>query len=157
MHLYGSGNEFNPTATDDNCGIASVTNDFNGLSTLAGAVFPAGLTTVIWTITDNSGNTATCTFTVTVEDNEDPTISCVSNQDQGCRCGCMHLYGSGNRVLNPTATDDNCGIASVTNDFNGLSTLAGAVSRQGFTTVIWTITDNSGNTAYLHLYSNGRG
>jgi hypothetical protein len=39
----------NPTATDDNCGIASVTNDFNGLSTLAGAVFPAGLTTVIWT------------------------------------------------------------------------------------------------------------
>jgi hypothetical protein len=140
------GTEFNPTATDDNCGIASVTNDFNGLSTLAGAVFPAGLTTVIWTITDNSGNTATCTFTVTVEDNEDPTISCVSNQTRDADAG-VCTYTAVGTEFKPTATDDNCGIASVTNDFNGLSTLAGAVFPAGLTTVIWTITDNSGNTA----------
>ncbi len=32
------------------------------------------LTTVVWTVTDNSGNTATCSMTITVTDNEDPTI-----------------------------------------------------------------------------------
>ena len=60
------GTEFDPTATDDNCGIASVTNDFNDLTTLENAEFPIGLTTVIWTITDNYDNFATCNFDVQV-------------------------------------------------------------------------------------------
>ena len=38
--------------------------------------FALGVTNVIWTVTDNSGNTATCEYTVTVNDNEDPTITC---------------------------------------------------------------------------------
>ncbi|WP_074780397.1 HYR domain-containing protein [Draconibacterium orientale] len=70
------GTEFDPTATGDNCGIASVLNDFNSGSTLAGAVFPLGTTTVVWTITDNASNTATCTFDVTVVDDQDPVITC---------------------------------------------------------------------------------
>nr|WP_319998669.1 HYR domain-containing protein [uncultured Draconibacterium sp.] len=69
------GSEFDPTSTDDNCGIASVVNDFNGGATLAGAVFPLGTTTVEWIITDNASNTATCSFDVVVTDNEDPTAS----------------------------------------------------------------------------------
>ncbi|WP_181364015.1 VWA domain-containing protein, partial [Algibacter marinivivus] len=40
--------------TDDNCSVATVTND-------APATFPLGDTTVTWTVTDGSGNTATCT------------------------------------------------------------------------------------------------
>uniref|UniRef100_UPI003A8E5732 HYR domain-containing protein n=1 Tax=Oceanihabitans sediminis TaxID=1812012 RepID=UPI003A8E5732 len=68
-----SGAEFDPT-TNDNCGIASVTNDFNSGSTLDGEQIPNG-TTINWTVVDTSGNTATCSFTVTVEDNEDPTAS----------------------------------------------------------------------------------
>ncbi|MEA9415910.1 HYR domain-containing protein, partial [Flavobacterium sp. PL02] len=47
-----------PTVTD-NCGIASVAND-------APVVFPIGITTVTWTVTDNNGNISTCTQTVTV-------------------------------------------------------------------------------------------
>ncbi|KIC01910.1 hypothetical protein OA88_11090, partial [Flavobacterium sp. JRM] len=47
-----------PTVTD-NCGIASVTND-------APVVFPIGITTVTWTVTDNNGNISTCTQMVTV-------------------------------------------------------------------------------------------
>ena len=58
--------------SSDNCGIASTVND-------APASFPLGNTTVTWTVTDNSGNTATCTQVVTVEDNEDPTITCPSD------------------------------------------------------------------------------
>jgi hypothetical protein len=45
--------------------VASVTND-------APAAFPIGVTTVTWTVTDNSGNTATCTQNVTVTDNVNP-------------------------------------------------------------------------------------
>ncbi|GAB3204314.1 gliding motility-associated-like protein [Pontibacter aydingkolensis] len=45
--------------TADNCSVASVTND-------APAVFPTGVTTVTWTVTDASGNTSTTTQTVTV-------------------------------------------------------------------------------------------
>lgn len=58
----------NPTATGDNCLVLSVINDFNSSNTLAGAAFPVGNTTVIWTITDaaNPPNTATCSYIVTV-------------------------------------------------------------------------------------------
>jgi carbohydrate-binding DOMON domain-containing protein len=42
----------------------------------APGAFPIGVTTVTWTVTDNSGNTATCTQNVTVTDNVNPTISC---------------------------------------------------------------------------------
>jgi gliding motility-associated-like protein len=51
--------------TSDNCSVASVTND-------APAAYPLGDTTVTWTVTDGSGNTATCMQTVTVIDNEAP-------------------------------------------------------------------------------------
>ncbi|MEI9807467.1 MAG: HYR domain-containing protein [Bacteroidota bacterium] len=53
--------------TADNCSIASVTSN-------APAAFPLGATTVIWTVTDGSGNTATATQTVSVTDCTVPTI-----------------------------------------------------------------------------------
>ena len=52
----------NATATD-NCAISSVLL-LNGLA--SGSVFPQGVTTNIWRATDDSGLTATCSFTVTV-------------------------------------------------------------------------------------------
>ncbi len=61
-----SGTEFDPVATDDNCSIASVINDFNNASSLDNAKIPTGTTTIIWTITDNAGNTETCSFDVVV-------------------------------------------------------------------------------------------
>ena len=36
--------------------------------------YSLGTTTVVWTATDGSGNTATCSQVVTVQDNEDPSI-----------------------------------------------------------------------------------
>ena len=51
-----------PTATD-NCGVATVTRTTGPAS---GSVFPIGTTTVVHTADDGHGNTATCTFTVTV-------------------------------------------------------------------------------------------
>ena len=51
---------------DDNCYIASVSNSFNGASTLDGAHLPEGENEITWTVEDQSGNMAECTFTVTV-------------------------------------------------------------------------------------------
>src|SRR6188768_2875683 len=51
-----------------NCSGATVGNN-------APAIFPKGVTTVTWTVTDASGNTGTAAQTVTVEDHQNPTIS----------------------------------------------------------------------------------
>ena len=57
-----------PLATNDNCGLLTVTNN-------APARYLKGVTTVTATSTDSSGNTATTTFTVTVTDDEAPVIT----------------------------------------------------------------------------------
>ena len=61
-----AGTLFDPISTDDNCEVATVENDYNNSATLDGAIFPLGTTTVTWTVEDNSGNTADCSFDVTV-------------------------------------------------------------------------------------------
>ena len=67
-------------ATGDNCGVASVVNDYNGTSD-ASDTYPVGETTIIWTVTDIYGNTATCEQKITVTDDENPTIDlCESDQ-----------------------------------------------------------------------------
>ncbi len=50
---------------DDNCEVESVVNDFNNTANASG-FYPVGETIVTWTVTDESGNTAECTMTVTV-------------------------------------------------------------------------------------------
>jgi hypothetical protein len=53
--------------TGDNCSVATVVN--NGL-----AAYPLGTNSVIWTVTDGSGNTATCMQQVIVRDTTPPTL-----------------------------------------------------------------------------------
>ena len=143
MLLHCSRTEFDPTASDDNCAVATLTNDFNGLTTLAGAEIPSG-TTVVWTATDGAGNTGTCSFTVTVLDTQDPTVTCIADPTRNADAG-ECFYTVVGTEFDPTASDDNCAVATVTNDFNGLTTLAGAEIPSG-TTVVWTATDGAGNT-----------
>jgi gliding motility-associated-like protein len=114
--------------TADNCGVASVTNN-------APSTFPVGTTIVTWTVTDNSGNTASCDQTVTVTDNELPTIACPADITITADAG---LCTASSVALGTPATADNCGVATVTND--GL-----AVYPVGTTTVTWTVTDIHGN------------
>lgn len=62
-----------PTATDSGSGVKSVTADH-----ASGETFPLGTTTVHVTATDNVGNTATKSFTVTVVDTTPPAITSVT-------------------------------------------------------------------------------
>jgi hypothetical protein len=61
---------FNVTATD-NSGAVTVVND-----PPSGTAFPKGTTTVNCTATDGSANQFTCSFTVTVNDVQKPSITC---------------------------------------------------------------------------------
>ncbi|MBA3673669.1 MAG: family 10 glycosylhydrolase, partial [Chitinophagaceae bacterium] len=92
--------------TSDNCSVASVTNDHPSTT------YPLGTTTVIWTVTDGSGNTSTCKQTVTVTDNINPIIICPAPVAATTNNGCT---ATGVSIGTPT-TSDNCSVASVTND-----------------------------------------
>jgi HYR domain len=69
-----------PFNTSDNCVVSSITYTKSSPSIGSGSndasltFFNTGITTVIYSITDNSGNSATCSFTVTVIDDEAPTL-----------------------------------------------------------------------------------
>ena len=125
-----------PTAADT-CGTVTVTQtDSTGLT--SGDVFPIGTTTIEYTANDGNGNTIICSFNITVTDAEVPTIICPTditvNADSNCQVTTIAL-GS------PT-TNDNCGIASVTNDLSSQLPLP-----VGVHTITWTIEDNAGLTA----------
>ena len=89
---------FAATATD-NCSKTTVTYDHN-----PGTFFDVGTTTVAATATDSSGNTAHCTFTVTVKDVEPPVI-----HDLGATPGT--LWPPNHKMKNVSinyTTTDNC-------------------------------------------------
>ncbi len=88
-------------------------------------------------MTDASGNTATATQTVTVNDEELPLITAPEAVTVTADAGACTASGV---VLGVPVTTDNCSVADVTND-------APASFSIGTTTVTWTVTDASGNTA----------
>ncbi|MBK8954368.1 MAG: HYR domain-containing protein [Saprospiraceae bacterium] len=78
-------------------------NSFNNSCDASGD-YPVGTTTVTWTVEDQSGTTETCSFTVTVIDNQKPTIACPANVEvttQANECSAQVCYPD------PTVTD-NC-------------------------------------------------
>jgi hypothetical protein len=120
--------------TADNCSVASVTNNHPSTT------YTLGANSVVWTVTDGSGNTATCTQTVTVVDNINPTITCPANITVNVGAGTCTATVLSAALGTPT-TADNCSVASVTNNHPSTTYTLGANS------VIWTVTDGSGNTA----------
>ena len=116
-----------PVATDLT-GIPTVTNN-------APSDYPLGTTIVTWTATDNFGNSVSKTQNVTIVDTTKPIITAPAKV-------VFEAVGtSGNVVpLGEPKTYDVVEVASVTND---------APQSFGFgdTTVTWTVTDTSGNSA----------
>ncbi|WP_461304849.1 HYR domain-containing protein, partial [Aureisphaera sp.] len=137
------GTEFDATF-GDNCGASTtLTNDFNNSNTLAGAILSPGETQVTWTATDSSGNIVSCIVTITVEDNEDPIVTCASDATRDTDPGICEYRVIGDE-FDPVSATDNCGINTVTNDFNNEASLDGALLPLGDTTVTWTVDDGNG-------------
>ncbi len=70
----------------------------------ANAQFPIGSTVVSYTATDNEGNSSTCSFTVTITDNQPPVINCP--QPQVLSSTCAEAKMPDYRTL--AAISDNC-------------------------------------------------
>src|SRR5262249_57147014 len=94
---------FSVTASD-NCPGVSVTS-----VPASGSSFAVGTTTVTSTATDADGNTATCSFTVSVTDNQAPQITCPANLTVNAEAGSC----ASNVPVSLTASDT-CPGASVT-------------------------------------------
>jgi len=138
------GTEFDATFTD-NCMDGSITNDLTGTSTIAGEILPKGNTTVVWTVVDGNGQTAACTTVITVEDNEEPIITCALNGTRDTDLGLCQYTVEG--IEFDATFADNCSEGSITNDLNGTSSIVGEILPKGDTAVIWTVNDGNGQTA----------
>src|ERR1019366_5639262 len=145
-----------PAATfGDNCTGSTLAWTLSGVTAGSGSgqvgtyLFNIGVTTINYTVTDASGNTAAATQKVTVTDNENPTITAgadaSANNDPGS-CSAS--------VAVPAATfGDNCTGSTLAWTLSGVT--AGSGSGQvgtylfniGVTTINYTVTDASGNTA----------
>jgi len=124
-----------PTATDNCTGVGAVS-----CSPASGFAFPKGTTTVTCSANDASNNTGSCTFTVTVNDAQPPTITCLAD-----------IIADFNPAVNgavvPYATPvgaDNCP-GAITTQIAGLP--SGATFPAGTTTNTFKVTDAVGLTA----------
>lgn len=125
----------------DNCEVQSVVGVRSDAAALTDE-YPVGTTTITWTATDIHGNKSSCTQTVTVNDTENPKISCPSDFDienDPSKCGASVSVGS-------ATASDNCSIQSIV----GVRSDAAALNADypvGTTTITWTATDIHNNTA----------
>ncbi|MGQ7868174.1 HYR domain-containing protein, partial [Sunxiuqinia sp. sy24] len=105
-----------------------------------------GTNNVVLTVTDEHGNASTCTAAVTVEDNIDPTITCLSSYTATGSSAC-----SGTINVAAPVYDDNCGVTAVnwtmtgdTND-SGSGAIGTYTFNRGTTTILYTVNDAAGN------------
>ena len=115
----------------DNCSVQVTA------SHIPGSTFPVGVTTVAYTATDQNGNQATCSFTVTVVDSSPPAFnSCPPNSSLTTTNGCSRVVNWGAPVA-----QDNCSFTVTA------SHMPGSTFPVGVTTVTYTATDQNGNQA----------
>jgi len=108
----------------------------------AGTLFPLGVSTITYTITDASGNSATCSFDVLVEDCEDPVITC--SDELAVACGSEDLTTWMDNIA-ATVTDNCDALADlvVTNQLITDFSSCGGTFEQVYQ---FTVTDQAGNT-----------
>jgi len=126
--LSGTMIELGEATAHDAMGIVSVTEHLPRF-------FVLGETTVTWTATDTSGNSASTTQTVTIVDTASPSITAPDSITVEATSADSNTVALGNPV-----SSDLVDIPSISNN-------APDVFPVGETTVTWTATDYSGNSA----------
>jgi gliding motility-associated-like protein len=117
----------------DNC--TSTNNLVITQNPIAGTLVGTGITNVVITITDQSGNAITCNVALTVTDNTSPVFS-----------NCPADIISCNPVITftaPVGTDNCSGATTIQTDVTGLT--SGSTFPIGTTTITYTSTDAAGN------------
>ncbi|MFM2377384.1 MAG: hypothetical protein RLZZ165_2481 [Bacteroidota bacterium] len=123
--------------SSDSCRIHQVLSDSTFTCT------NIGTSPVILTVTDDSGNSATCTANVTVSDAMPPKAICRTSL-------VVYLDGTGNATLTEAEVDsgssDNCAVAQLALNRNTFTCM-----DIGTSTVALTVTDSGGNSATCTL------
>lgn len=144
-----------PLVHSDNCSLGDLTWTISGATTgggvgnLAGIVLMIGSHSVLYTATDSSGNIRSCSFTVSVQDTQKPSLICppdaVHSSDSGM-CSAI--------ITGITANaSDNCGLISTNWTMSGSTTgsgtgdASGTAFNVGTTSLAYTVVDSSGNLA----------
>jgi len=125
-------------AFSDNCPGVTAMHTSGGTS---GSAFPKGQTTVIWIATDAANLTKTCSFKITVNDTENPVITCPANQSKNADAG---LCTATTTYPTPTATD-NCMPAPTLVRVSG--PLSGSTFPAGVTTCVWRAIDGANRSS----------
>jgi gliding motility-associated-like protein len=126
---------YSAPVTSDNCSTTLVVTS----TAASGSTFPIGTTTVILNAKDDSGNTSTCSFRVMVADTTHPVLhNCPPNLTFTSPDSDCNAVGSWNT---PSVTDhcDQYAIAALP------SIASGSTFPTGFTTVMYSATDSTGN------------
>ena len=126
-----------PVGTDNCTGVSTVLS--SGLA--SGSTFPVGVSTITYVVTDAANNQDSCSFTVTVNDTTNPTVSCPAN------------VTTCNPIVNNigSTSSDNCTGETVSYTLSGATTGTGTGDASGtsfgvgLTTVTYTVTDASNN------------
>jgi len=108
----------------------------------SGSFFNAGTHTIEYYAIDGLGDSATCSFTITVNDDVEPTISAPSD---------MNVCDTLNGIV--LLTGDNCSLSnqptyamSGATTGSGTGNANGVAVNAGTTQIIYTLSDNAGNT-----------
>ena len=163
------GNEFDPVSFNDNCTSPTISWSFThpetlelvtGVNTLSGVSVPRGSdngpTTgqieITWTATDTAGQTASCSFVLTITDDEGPILVVPGNQIRSTDLN-QNYYTVKNGEFDDVTSTDNCGIVTkLVNEF-GVTTLDGIQMQMGENSVTWEATDDSGNLGSANFFA----
>lgn len=129
----------------DNCIDYTWSDDLSGTGTLDGEILPEGITIVTWTVDDQHGQTTSCEITITIEDDQSPSISCPNNASRVTEPDVCYYTVNGTE-FDPLMYSDNCLDLIVTNSRNGMNSLSGEQLEKGVHAIIWTIDDQHGQT-----------
>jgi len=122
-------------------GIDACSQDTTLANTLTppGSFFAVGINEVIYQATDTNGKTGTCSFSITVSDTTQPTLTnCPADLTislPGSKCDTTLTWA-------PPTANDKCALAGLTSDVE-----PGSTFNVGITTITFTAQDDNGNTA----------
>lgn len=133
-------------------------NTLQTLGLASGAIFPLGTTVNAFQVAASNGMTATCSFTVTINDVQTPILTCPANRVHNTDAGQCTAAVS---FSNPAASD-NCGVPTLAWVSGGINPVQGPTNNatfpKGITTVQWKATDVAGltNTCTFRVLVNDR-
>ena len=141
--LCGTIVDYNAPTGNDLCGNVTIVQT-TGLT--SGSEFPVGITINQFIIEDESGNQDSCSFTVTVLDQEKPLLTCTDTVTQPTTLG---LCETAVTFTIPVGVDNCPGVLTTQTDITGLT--SGDIFPEGFTTLEYTATDVAGNDSICSI------